>query len=454
MVGGLRGSSGKTAVTLGLIGAWKKRGVPVAAFKKGPDYIDAAWHAVATGMPCYCLDVYMMGGQTVARQFERKAPKEGIAVIEGNRGLFDGYDKKGSFSTAELAKLLDVPVILVVDLTKMTRTAAAIVLGCKTLDPDVDIAGVVLNRVAGPRHQKVATEAIEEVTAIPVVGAIPRIKGIKAPERHLGLVTPEETPDAERFVSRMAELIEPYLDVDRITALARPAATAPEGEEREDAGGNQRVRIGVIRDSAFPFYYPENLEALERAGAELVWTRSIDAPRLPAIDALYLGGGFPETHARALSGNTGFRDSLRRAVESGLPVYAECGGAVYLGRRLHYQGETFEMVGVLPVEFEFCQRPQGHGYTSWTIDRENPFYTVGSEVRGHEFHYTRARDFDTAAMETVARVDRGEGFESGREGIMVKNAVAFYGHVHALGCREWAEGMVRAARRHAAGGKG
>jgi len=450
LVGGLRGSSGKTATTLGLIGAWKQKGVPVTAFKKGPDYIDAAWHTVATGKPCYCLDVYMMGETKVARQFARKMPETGMAVIEGNRGLFDGFDIKGSFSTAELAKLLSTPVLLVVDATKMTRTAAAIVLGCMKMDPDLEIGGIVLNRVAGPRHRQIATDSIEKETGIPVMGAIPKLKKVSAPERHLGLVTPEETPEADKWLREMAEEIAPYLDLDRIEELAAkaPPYVADKGRVEPDYKASEKVRIGVIRDSAFPFYYPENLEAMERAGAELVWVSSVEDHDLPCVDALYLGGGFPETHARTLSGNESFRRSIREAADEGLPIYAECGGSVYLGRKLYYGGEVYDMAGVLPVDFEFCMRPQGHGYTRWKADRDNPFYGKGYEVRGHEFHYTRARDLDIKSVETVVNVERGVGFGDGREGIRVNNVVAFYGHVHALGTPEWAVGLVRAAERH------
>lgn len=447
LVGGLRGSSGKTVVTLGLIGALRRKGLLVQAFKKGPDYIDTAWHSLASGRPCYCLDTFMMGPETAARHFADKAPAAGISVIEGNRGFFDGVDAKGSFSTAELGKLLQVPALLVIDVTKMTRTTAALVLGCQKLDPDAKIAGVVLNQVSGARHERVAREAIEEACGIPVLGAVPKLSRAKAAERHLGLVTPEESQEPEKWVREMAEEIEPHLQIDKILELAKTApALRPGGPALESSVPvSGPVRIGVIRDSAFPFYYAENLEALERAGAELSWIRAVDDPELPEVDALYLGGGFPETHAGVLSGNHRFRASLTRAVETGLPVYAECGGAIYLGRRLYYQGQSYEMAGILPVDFEFCPRPQGHGYTEWRVDRENPFYPVGAVIRGHEFHYTRVKPSDEPTAETVCEVLRGVGFDGRREGIRVKNVTAFYGHVHALGCPEWAQGLIRAA---------
>ncbi len=424
----------------------------MVAFKKGPDYIDAAWHSVATGSPCYCLDVFLMGEESAARQFADKEPRNGVAVIEGNRGLFDGFDNKGSYSTAELAKLIKSPVLLVIDLTKMTRTAAALVLGSIKLDPDLKIGGVVLNRVAGARHARIATEAIEQVTGVPVLGVVPKLPKIQAPERHLGLVTPEETPDAEEWVLEMGRQIEPHLDMDRIEAMAFSAGDHGLSGGAMDAvkRASRPVRIGVIRDSAFPFYYAENVESLARAGADLVWIKSVDDPELPELDALYIGGGFPETHARLLSGADRLRRSLQKAVAKGLPVYAECGGSVYLGRTLKYKGETFEMAGIIPVDFEFCTRPQGHGYTEWVADKKNPFYEVGAAIRGHEFHYTRASSVDAGA-DSAFRIERGEGFGSGREGIMRGNVLAMYGHVHALGCPEWVNGMITAAESHSLG---
>jgi cobyrinic acid a,c-diamide synthase len=392
-----------------------------------------------------------MGPERVAHQFSRKVPERGIAVIEGNRGLFDGVDIKGSYSTAELAKLLDAPVLVVVDATKVTRTTAALVLGCQKLDPGVGIRGVILNRVSGERHKRIATGSIEDTCGIPVLGAVPRLSKIRAPERHLGLVTPEETPDAKEWVDGMVSEIEPYLDVERIAEFAGSAGEfRHEGESDLDGfRSSAPVKIGVIRDSAFPFYYPENLESLEKAGACLVWIRAVDDPELPELDALYLGGGFPETHAGVLSGNRRFSRSLKRAVKSGLPVYAECGGMIYLGRRLYYQGKCYKMAGILPVDFEFCKKPQGHGYTEWMVDGQNPFYPEGLEVRGHEFHYTRIKEMDKDALETVCRVNRGQGLDGEREGMRINNLVAFYGHVHVMGCPDWARGMIRAAGQYA-----
>jgi len=311
----------------------------------------------------------------------------------------------------------------------------------------LNLAGVVLNMVAGERHLRIAQESIEDATGVPVLGSIPRLRGLEARERHLGLVTVEETEDAEAWPRRIAAEMEGRLDLDRILAIAGSAP--PVAAAAAEAWGYRAevpVRIGVIRDSAFPFYYQENLEALTAGGAELIWIRALDDRELPAIDALYIGGGFPETHGARLAGNRRFKESLQRAARDGLPIYAECGGAVYLGRSLCCQGTSHEMAGVLPLDFEFCPRPQGHGYTEWLVDGPNPFYPEGAVIRGHEFHYTRVRSWDRS-LGSICAVKRGVGFKDQREGIRLGNVVAFYGHVHALGCREWSEGLLRAAVR-------
>jgi cobyrinic acid a,c-diamide synthase len=365
-------------------------------------------------------------------------------------------DAEGTFSSGELAKLLKAPVILSVDVTKTTRTAAAMVLGCQALDPEVNLAGVILSRTAGSRHESVLRQAMEGITGVPVLGAIPRLPEDIFPERHLGLVPPQESEEIEGPLVRVAEVAERYLDLDRILEVAgtadpleipqddRNVRRPLSGEDDTMAG---RPRIGVFKDSAFQFYYPENLEALETAGAEVVMISAMEAPSLPEVDGLYLGGGFPETTAPELSGNETFLASVRERALDGLPIYAECGGAVYLGERLHYQGKTFRMAGVLPVEFGFHQKPRGHGYAILETVAENPFFPVGETVKGHEFHYTALSAPEPDDLEFAFRVQRGTGFGGGRDGLMRKNVLASYTHIHALGMEGWASSMVRAAAR-------
>ena len=441
VVAGLGGDTGKSLVSIGVTRALARRGRRVAPFKKGPDFIDAAWLGHAAGTPCRNLDTFMMPPAAVAASVARAAGRHEVAVVEGNRGLFDGMDAEGSHSTAALARQLGCPVALVIDATKVTRTAAAFVLGCRTMDPDLDLAAVILNRVATARQEAVIRAAIAQVSDVPVLGAIPKLREQHLPSRHLGLVTAGEHPDTERAVSAVAEAASHYVDLDALLALA---ARAPAVESvPAPAAVPAEVRIGVLRDRAFSFYYPDNLEALEQAGAEVVSISALEDSSLPEVDALYAGGGFPEEHAPALSDNESLRTEIARAVEDGLPVWAECGGLMYLARNLVREGRTYPMVGALPVEVEQTARPQGHGYVRAHVDSENPFLPPCTTIVGHEFHYSKLAGPNE--VDTVMALDRGVGVGRGRDGIRAHRVLASYTHVHAAGLPEWAPALVRAA---------
>ncbi|MCG6979809.1 MAG: hydrogenobyrinic acid a,c-diamide synthase (glutamine-hydrolyzing) [Deltaproteobacteria bacterium] len=448
VIAGLRGGSGKTTLSLGLVAAWRQRGGEVVPFKKGPDYIDAGWLALAAGQPCYNLDPYMMSGEQILDSFWQHVQTADAAVIEGNRGLFDGMDADGTCSTAELAKLLQAPVLLVVDGTMVTRTAAATVLGCQYLDPEVDIRGVVLNRVAGPRHQEMLRTTIERYCGVPVVGAIPKLRGDDFPERHMGLVTALEHPEAREAIFARIQVVESYLDLEKVLAIADqapPLTWEPAYPGKRASKAYRRLTIGIIRDSAFQFYYPENLEALERRGARLVTINALEDTFLPELDGLYIGGGFPETHAEQLAANDQLRKALRSAIHAGMPVYAECGGLMYLGRSLLINNSTYPMVEALPIDFQLEKKPQGHGYTDLEVVNTNPFYPVGTTLKGHEFHYSRVTRFDLNPESLAFTMKRGSGILDRKDGVCYKNILATYSHVHAVGTPEWAEGLIRRA---------
>jgi len=487
VVAGLAGESGKTLVSLALLLEARRRGIPVRAFKKGPDYIDAAWLGWASGQAARNLDTYLMGFERATGSFARHAIAGGFNLVEGNRGLYDGVDASGTHSTAELAKALDAPVVLTVNATKVTRTVAAMVLGCQRLDPAVRIAGVVLNQVCGARHERVLREAIETVCGLPVLGAIPRAPETPLPSRHLGLVTPQEHPETDILAEGLLTLIKGRLNVDRLIELARqaPGLTVAPNESRAPAacGKNRRqtnlsqnpslqstkdafaewtdasvrgscdglldgrgLTIGYLRDSAFTFYYPENLEELAESGAELVAISSAAESLPSAIDALYIGGGFPETHAQALAANETFLASLRERAADGLPVYAECGGLMLLSRAIRWQGSRYAMAGVLPFEVEVCTSHQGHGYIELLVDHANPFYPVGTRIKGHEFHYSRIIP-GGPEPDTACTVRRGSGCSGGRDAVFLGNVWASYTHVHAVATPEWAAGFLAAIRR-------
>ena len=448
VVAGLSGDSGKTLVSLGIARALKTRGVEVAPFKKGPDYIDAAWLAAATGRPGRNLDTFFHDAAALGEILSRGKPAD-LALVEGNRGLFDGFDAAGTHSTAELAKRLGAPVILVVDVTKTTRTVAALVLGCRALDPKVPLTGVVLNRVATPRQERVIRDALVQAGGPPVLGALPRLDGDPLPGRHLGLVTAAEHPRTQEAIGTAARLAEAHLDLDTLLEIAG-RAPAVELPDRVRSMKGSPVRIGVLRDEAFSFYYPENLEALEELGAELAFFSALAGDTLPEIDALYIGGGFPELYAAQLAAGRGLRESLRAAVAAGMPVYAECGGLMYLAKELIADGVSHPMAGVLDLVVEQTSRPRGHGYAEGTVERTNPFFEKGTRLRGHEFHYSQVRGGEHRSA-TAVRLGRGPGLGDGRDGIVVGRGGcvwASYLHLHALGTPEWATGLVGLARTH------
>jgi cobyrinic acid a,c-diamide synthase len=441
----------------------------VTPFKKGPDYIDAGWLAMASGRPCYNLDPFLIGDERVLPSFLEHSRGSDLALIEGNRGVFDGMDAIGSLSTARMARTLKSPVLLIMDCSKMTRTAAALLQGVERFEPALKLAGVVLNQIAGARHESVIRESIRRYCRAPVLGAIPRLSEAHFPERHMGLTPYHEHPEVEEAISRAAETVESYRDVEGVLeaavragplrgqrplyqnisrgpALGKGYVTKRRGSMTQGKG-SMTLTIGVMRDSAFQFYYPENFEELEKRGARLVEVSALTDRVLPEVDALYIGGGFPETHAIALSGNAGFRNSLLQAIERGLPVYAECGGLMYLGKSLILEDREYPMAGVFPLSFKLYERPQAHGYTEVKVTRANPFFKRGTVLRGHEFHYSRGHGpLPASGPLTLAfRMMRGQGIADGRDGLCYGNVLATYTHLHALGAPEWAEGMLRAA---------
>ncbi|MBW2514249.1 MAG: cobyrinate a,c-diamide synthase [Deltaproteobacteria bacterium] len=471
IISALRGGSGKTIFSIGIIAALTRIGKTIAPFKKGPDYIDAGWLALAAGQPCYNLDTFLLSQKTILESFSRYTRSSDMTVIEGNRGLYDSIDREGSTSTAELAKFLDLPVILCIDGTKTTRTMAAVVLGCQQFDPGVKIHGVILNRVAGKRHENNLRTCIEHYCQIPVLGAVPKLRKQPFPERHMGLVPTPEHAWAKTAVSGIADLVSKHLNLEDILEIAqsgRGAASKEKSVRKEPpieikdrntwsnkpasgaCSGKIAVtgdvpKIGVIRDSSFQFYYPENLEALEAAGAQLVFTSPLAEAQIPPVDALYIGGGFPETHAGQLADNIAYRNQIRVLAEKGLPIYAECGGLMYLGERLLLEDGDYAMVGFFPLVFDLHKRPQGHGYTIVSVDRENPFFDEGTEIRGHEFHYSKVIEYRGTTDLLAFQVRRGAGMIDGRDGICRKKVLATYTHIHSLGTPLWAQSMVKNA---------
>lgn len=453
IIAALKGGSGKTIFSLGLISAWRNRGYRVAPFKKGPDFIDAGWLTFAAGRACYNLDPFLMSERQILDSFRNHSADSDISLIEGNRGLYDGLDLNGCCSTAELGKLTGSPVILIVDVTMATRTMAALVMGCQNFDPDLNIAAVILNRVAGPRQERLVRDSIEQYCGIPVIGSVPKLRENPFPQRHMGLVPYQEREHAERAVKWARTVIEEHIDLEKVWKLSRnPEPAREKGTVQWGLPFQQKVpdppRIGYVNDSSFWFYYPENLDLLRSLGANLFGVNSITDSRLPDLDALYIGGGFPETRAKELAENRVFRESLREAIEGGMPVYAECGGLIYLGEELEVNGERYPMVGALPIRFVMDKKPQGHGYTILRVDGENPYYPKGEIIKGHEFHYSKPVVESPGAIHAVLKVERGHGLDGESDGLIKKNLFATYTHIHAGGNRLWGEGFFRAAAEY------
>lgn len=453
-----QGRSGKTTITVGLLAALTARGVKVQPFKKGPDFIDPSWLTKVAGRTCRNLDSYMMDKETIKASFATHSQGADISIIEGAMGLFDGVDLEGSGSAAEVAKTVKAPVILVVNCTRMTRSVAAMVQGYRYFDKDVNVAAVVLNNVGRSRHENILRKSIEKYCDIPVVGAMPRGDQYGIPDRHLGLIPAEEDQGLYQAVERLAEAANKYLDIDKILEVAGTAPTldvttnvAPAlvqiKRPHEIDYNNNRPKIGVIMDRSFSFYYPENLESLENAGADLVAIDAINDPKLPSVDMLFIGGGFPEVMAEELEKNHSLRQQIKENIEQGLPVYAECGGLIYLGRSIQWQGKTNQMVGALPFDIEMIKKPMGHGYMRVEVQKDNPWLPAGSKLIGHEFHHSKVINLERDKVDFAYRVTKGYGIDGQQDGILYKNVFAAYNHIHALAVPQWAENMVKIAKQ-------
>jgi cobyrinic acid a,c-diamide synthase len=435
------GHSGKTTITVGLLGALTRRKVRVQPFKKGPDFIDPSWLSYAAGRACRNLDRFWMDDTTILQSFTQGCRDADMAIVEGNMGLYDGMDVQGTGSTAELSKSLQAPVILIVDATRMTRSAAAMVMGFQHFDPQTNIVGVILNKVARSRHESMLRQTIEQYCGLPVIGAVPKNTLPTFPERHLGLIPAGEYNQVTDSIEKTIDIVSQTVDIDKLIAIAQgaPALEIPKLEIKTVM--SPRATIGVIRDQAFSFYYPENLESLVAAGAQLVEIDACSDIELPAIDGLYIGGGFPELFAEQLENNAGLRRDIRYAIEAGLPVYAECGGLMYLGRRIFWQGHAYNMVGALPYDVVVEKKPQGHGYTIMKITQDNPWFPTGAELKGHEFHHSRVVNV-SSDLTTAMQVERGTGLGDSRDGFIYRNTFASYNHLHAATCPDWARNFV------------
>jgi len=440
-------SSGKTTLSIGLCAALRQRGVTLAPFKKGPDFIDPMWLQQAAGAPCYNLDFFTMSGEEIIALFQQKSKDSEFALVEGNKGLYDGLDLDGSNSNAALARLLNLPVVLVIDAQGMTRGIAPLILGYQAFDRDIRIAGVILNKLGGSRHESKLRQVIEHYTEVPVIGAVHRHPDLHLLERHLGLLPSNESPQSQQQIQAIAKVVSQEVDLNRLLDIGNAANAAPDTGRAEiihRASKRAEVRIAVARDAAFGFYYPDDLQALQQCGAEIVPVDMLHDAKLPDhIDALIIGGGFPETHLDQLADNQSLRAHILQLAQQGLPIYAECGGLMYLCRRLSWNNQSREMVGVIPADCEMHSKPQGRGYVKLKPRANHPWPQMQQqdEIRCHEFHYSKLVNLD-AELEYVYDVSRGMGIDGRHDGIRIYNVLANYTHMRHVGNNPWVPAFV------------
>jgi len=433
MITGTHSGVGKTTVSLGLMAALTRRGMSVQPFKVGPDFIDPSHHTAISGNPSMNLDSYIMGTKGVCRTFA-KYQNSDISIIEGVMGLYDGIESTQIASSAHVAKTLGIPVLLVINVHGMSRSAAAVVKGYQMLDPDVNIAGLVLNMVGSPRHRKLVEDAVRaEGIDIPVIGSLPSNRELTLPSRHLGLyMAHEQMQDYDK----LADFIDANVDMNALLEISS-IPDIPKNitiNEDEDKNRNKEidmekrfnVTIGVAMDGAFCFYYQEMLDELQKLGAKLAFFSPL-SDDLPDIDGLILGGGYPELFLDKLSSGRALTD-IKKAAQDGMPVYAECGGLMYLGKSLEVKGKTYEMAGVLDARSSMVGRFQALGYTEAEVVCDNPLSLKGQVLRGHEFHYS-VTECDRDARFAYS-MNRGKGIEDAKDGLMVYNTLAGYMHTH------------------------
>ncbi|MFK5893754.1 MAG: cobyrinate a,c-diamide synthase [Pseudomonadota bacterium] len=481
-------SSGKTTITIGLCAALHQSGKKVQAFKKGPDYIDPLWHARATSNACYTLDYNTMFADEIMDLYHQKSSQVDISIIEGNKGLYDGLDLDGSNSNAALAKLLHANIILVLDAQGMTRGIAPLVLGYQAFDPEIKIAGVILNNLGGSRHESKLRAVLEHYTDVPVIGAVHKQKQLEIVEKHLGLIPGNEDQHATQKIQSICHAIKQSVNLEQIIELSKQKFSIPQVNNQYDkpatntsskvdinnkqsvsnnplSCSHKKIRIAVIKDQAFGFYYPADLEALKFSGAELIYTSALKDRQLPDdIDGIFIGGGFPERHMQTLANNHLFKQHLFQLIESGIPCYAECGGLMYLSRSIKWQNETVTMTGIIAADVIVTEKPQGRGLIQFSETEMMPWPLIDEEIQtqnsaiesntlknkavenkiiaAHEFHYSKLINISKSTR-FAYKIHRGTGIDGQHDAIVYKNLLASYAHLQDTRQNHWAKRFIK-----------
>ena len=440
-------SSGKTTISIGICAALRQRGISVQPFKKGPDYIDPMWLTQASGRSCRNLDFYMMDHAEVITSFVQHSSE--FNLVEGNKGLYDGLALDGSNSNAALAKTLDLPVVLVIDARGMTRGIAPLILGYQAFDKEINIAGVILNNLGGTRHESKLREVIAHYTDVPVIGAIQHDASLTIIERHLGLMPSNESRETISKINTLGAAIEAQVDLDKLIALSNKAPLKTSKPAVTTFPAVDKIKIGIAQDRAFGFYYADDLDALVTAGAEIVPFDTTRDPHLPAVDAIFIGGGFPEVFAAELEANKTMRSDIKIAIDQGMPVYAECGGLMYLSRQITYKGKTHAMVGAIPGDVNMHNKPVGRGYVNLVESALHPWHQqtdLTKNIKAHEFHYSSLENLPADSI-FAYRVVRGHGIDGKQDGYLKNNLLACYAHLRSVDSNPWAARFVAYIRQ-------
>ncbi|MEN8178790.1 MAG: cobyrinate a,c-diamide synthase [Pseudomonadota bacterium] len=435
-------SSGKTTLSIGIVRALRDRGLSLQTFKKGPDYIDPLWLSSASGKSCYNLDFYTQTHSEIEALFARHMAGKQFGMIEGNLGLYDGLDVEGSNSNAALAALLGVPVVLVINTKGMTRGIAPLLLGYQAFDNAINIAGVILNQVGGSRHQSKLVRVIEHYTDLRILGAVQSDPALSIDERHLGLIPSNEEGHAEALIKTLAETVKQSIDLDKFLSLAGSNTFSETTEviSKQYTG----LKIGIPKDKVFGFYYPDDLDRFRELGVELVTFDALKDRSLPQVDGLFLGGGFPETAMRELEMNSTLMHEISGFIESGGPIYAECGGLIYLARSLTWGEKKCKMAGVIPADAVMYDKPQGRGYVKLKETAHNPWSSATDDSQpevfsAHEFHYSSLQGLHSPSANFAYEVLRGTGIDGRHDGYVYKNLLASYTHRRSTGSNPWVD---------------
>jgi cobyrinic acid a,c-diamide synthase len=431
-------SSGKTIISLGLCRAISNLNSKVQSFKKGPDYIDPIWLSKATHQPCYNLDFFNMSPEEILDLYNNHSATSDVSIVEGNKGLFDGMSVDGGDANADLAKSLNLPVILVIDTNGMTRGIAPLLQGYQNFDHGVNIQGVILNKVGGDRHESKLINAIEHYTDLKVYGSVQRNKELDIDERHLGLMPANEDDKSEIKINRISEIIADSINIKKILSDT-PNNIISQSKPRESISSS--LTIAIPKDVAFGFYYQDDLDLFEELGTKISYFDAIKDSKLPECDGLFIGGGFPEMNLEELSSNKSLLTDIQNKINAGLPAYAECGGLMYLTNNIEYLGRSFPMVGVINANTVMTQRPVGRGYVEIEPTDSHPWEGVSKKISAHEFHYSRleniAKDYEYAY-----NVLRGVGINNKKDGIITKNLLATYSHLRSVGGNLWVQQFI------------